>query len=150
MKTFSPEEWENVPSNTGLLLEGNGTETTYYIPVSASSSTDVSANKLKAGTGAALSAESGKTKYVLSVADGKAVFKKINATAATVAEGKAYLQFDEVIEAPLFDLDGEATGIKAVEAKSVENQKFFNLAGQQVAQPTKVLYIVNGKMVVIK
>lgn len=141
---------ENIPANTGLLLEGNGTETTYYIPVIASSSTDVSANKLKAGTGAAVAAESGKTKYVLSVSGGKAAFKKINATSATVPVGKAYLQFDEVIEAPLFDLDGEATNIKAVEAKAVENGEYYNLAGQRVAQPTKGLYIVNGKKVIIK
>ena len=87
---------------------------------------------------------------MLSVSGGKAAFKKINATAATVDEGKAYLEFNEEIEAPLFDLDGEATSIKAVEAKTVENGEYYNLAGQRVAQPTKGLYIVNGKKVIIK
>lgn len=141
----------SVPANTPVLLykKTAGAEALYF-DAKASSSTDVSANKLKAGTGDAVSAESGKTKYVLSVSGGKAAFKKINTTDATVAKGKAYLQFDEVIEAPLFDLDGEATGIKAVENSNVENQKFYNLAGQQVAQPTKGLYIVNGKKVVVK
>lgn len=137
-----------VPANTPLLL--SGAEGDYNIPVAGSSSTDVSANKLKAGTGAVVASESGKTKYVLSVSGGKAAFKKINATDATVPVGKAYLQFDETIEAPVFDLDGEATGIKAVENNNVENNKFYNLAGQQVTQPTKGLYIVNGKKVIIK
>ena len=140
-----------VPANTPLLVYGKTGKGNYNVTVVASSSTDVSANMLKAGTGAAVAAESGKTKYVLSVNDAdKAAFKKINATSATVPVGKAYLQFDEVIEAPLFDLDGEATNIKAVEAKAVENGEYYNLAGQRVAQPTKGLYIVNGKKVIIK
>lgn len=46
--------------------------------------------------------------------------------------------------------DGETTAIKAVEAKKVENGVFYNLAGQQVAQPTKGLYIVNGRKVIVK
>ncbi len=141
----------SVPANTPVLLHAlNGGGSYYSFDTRATSSTDVSANMLKAGTGAAVAAESGKTKYVLSVNGGKAAFKKINATAATVPVGKAYLQFDEVIEAPLFDLDGEATSIKAVEAKAVENGEYYNLAGQRVAQPTKGLYIVNGKKVIIK
>lgn len=142
----------SVPAGTPVLLykktEGAGT---LHFDNRASSSTDVSANLLKAGTGAAVSAETGKTKYVLSVADGKAVFKKINATAATVEEGKAYLEFDGDVSAPQFNLDGETTGIQAVESQKVAmDNKFYNLAGQQVAAPTKGLYIVNGKKVIIK
>jgi len=45
---------------------------------------------------------------------------------------------------------GDTTGINAVEAKKAENGVYYNLAGQQVAQPTKGLYIVNGKKVIIK
>ena len=48
--------------------------------------------------------------------------------------------------------DEEETGIKKIEsaASDKENGAYFNLAGQRVAQPTKGLYIVNGKKVVIK
>lgn len=142
----------SVPAGTPVLLykktEGAGT---LHFDNRASSSTDVSANLLKAGTGAAVSAEGGKTKYVLSVADGKAVFKKINATAATVVEGKAYLEFDGDVSAPQFNLDGDVTGIQAIESQKVAmDNEFYNLAGQQVAAPTKGLYIVNGKKVIIK
>ena len=138
-----------VPANTPLLLEG----ATTAIPVAASSSTDVSANKLKAGAGVAVSAESGKTKYVLSAKEGNAVFKKINATDATVPVGKAYLEFAEVISAPELDIvfDGSITGISATLVNSEKvNSEIFNLQGQRVAQPAKGLYIVNGKKVIIK
>ena len=47
--------------------------------------------------------------------------------------------------------DEDVTGINEIERmKNVENEKFYNLNGQQVAQPTRGLYIVNGKKVVIK
>ena len=135
-----------VPANTPLLLEG----TTTAIPVAASSSTDVSANKLKAGTGAAVSAEGGKTKYVLSADGSTAVFKKINATAATVAAGKAYLEFSGDVPAPMLSMGGETTGINAIDNGQLTIDNYYNLAGQRVAQPTKGLYIVNGRKVIIK
>lgn len=46
-----------------------------------------------------------------------------------------------------FDETGEATGISASlnEKGAKTNEKVFNLSGQRVSQPTKGLYIVNGK-----
>ena len=135
-----------VPAGTPLLLEG----VTTSVPVATSSSTDVSANLLKAGTGAAVSAEAGKTKYALSVADSKATFKKI-ASSATIPVGKAYLEFAEEISAPELTFDfGNTTGIENVNRETITNNRYFNLNGQRVAQPTKGLYIVNGKKVILK
>lgn len=138
-----------VPGGTGLLLKG--AEGSYTIPVVGSSSTDVSANKLVAGTGASVSKEDGKTKYVLGVsASSEAEFQKIDGTAATVAKGKAYLQFSEVISARSMSFEGdEITGIENVaapaeatlkEGKFIENGQLvivkngvkFNAAGQQM------------------
>ena len=45
---------------------------------------------------------------------------------------------------------GEITGIIAVDGTVVENGSAYNLGGQRVAQPTKGLYIVNGKKMVVK
>ncbi len=45
--------------------------------------------------------------------------------------------------------DDEATGVNELKVQKVDN-KYFNLAGQRVAQPTKGLYIVNGKKVIVK
>ena len=42
------------------------------------------------------------------------------------------------------------TGIRTVQGSGLKVNGYYNLAGQRVAQPTKGLYIVNGKTVVIK
>ena len=42
------------------------------------------------------------------------------------------------------------TVIDGIEYKTVEDGEYYNLAGQRVAQPTKGLYIVNGRKVVVK
>lgn len=46
--------------------------------------------------------------------------------------------------------DDDVTAIEAVKAQNVVKGEYFNLAGQRVAQPTKGLYIVNGKKVIVK
>ena len=49
------------------------------------------------------------------------------------------------------DIDDDVTGISTMHnSQCIMNNEFYNLAGQRVAQPTKGLYIVNGKKVVIK
>ena len=138
-----------VPAGTGLLLKGG--EGNYNIPIVASSSTNVSASLMKAGTGESVSAEGGKTKYVLGVSGSdEAEFQKIVSTAATVAKGKAYLQFNEEILARSMRFSDDITGVEKVEAAPTEakakdgkfiegNQLYiykkgvkFNAAGQQV------------------
>ena len=45
--------------------------------------------------------------------------------------------------------DDETTGITST-ALQLSTEQYFNLAGQRVAQPTRGIYIVNGKKVVIR
>lgn len=45
--------------------------------------------------------------------------------------------------------DEDVTSVNELKVQKADNQ-YFNLAGQRVAQPTKGLYIVNGKKVIIK
>ena len=45
--------------------------------------------------------------------------------------------------------DEDITSVNELKVQKADNQ-YFNLAGQRVAQPTKGLYIVNGKKVIIK
>ena len=146
-----------VPANTPLLL--NGPADTHAIPI-AESASPIGTNKLVAGTGDAISAADGKTRYVLSIndngtpendSDDFAEFQKIVSTAATVPVGKAYLEFDGEISAPSLSFDfNNSTGIENVNRETITNNRYFNLNGQRVAQPTKGLYIVNGRKVVIK
>lgn len=50
---------------------------------------------------------------------------------------------------PLFD-DSETTGITQVNGENVKANDYYNLKGQRVSQPTKGLYIVGGKKVMVK
>ena len=139
-----------VPANTPLLLKGDA-NASYTIPIALTDGTAPAGNLLKAGTGANVSPESGKTKYALSVAGGVACFKKITAARAIPA-GKAYLEFNETIAAREFlGLDGDATGIgNLTPSLSKGEGEYYDLQGRKVAQPTKGLYIVNGKKVIVK
>ena len=51
-----------------------------------------------------------------------------------------------------FDFDGETTGVADVTNTNLTNNtnEFYNLAGQRVAKPTKGLYIMNGRKVIVK
>lgn len=138
-------------ANTGLLL--NAAAGTYAIPLTTTG-TDLSAtNKLVAvaSSTAVGAAPDGYTNFVLVGGSGTASFKKITGTnSATVGAGKAYLQLAGTsFESNLFFMD-DATAINAVKSNAVENGTYYNLAGQRVVNPTKGLYIVNGKKVVVK
>lgn len=140
-----------VPANTPLLLNA-AKAGEYNIPIAAGSTTNVDGNKLVAGNGNKVSEGSGvEERYVL-VADGnKAVFRRIDSTPATVPVGKAYLEFIGETEAPILYIgSGQATGIESIEAAKAAKGVYYNMAGQRVAKPTKGLYIVNGKKVVVK
>jgi hypothetical protein len=136
---------DKVPGGTGVILQGTVGET-YTIPVAATIPDAPATNKM-VGT---LNDTNVSAEYAYALKDGK--FHPVNA--GTIAAGKAYLPASAVpASAPELAIvfDGQTTGIQGVEAqKQVENGVFYNLAGQRVAQPTKGLYIVNGKKVVMK
>ncbi len=141
-----------VAAGTPILL--NAAKGSYIIPNSFTGDADATTgNKLKAGTGDAVSAESGKTKYVLSAKEGNAVFKKIITNAATVPAGKAYLEFTGDVHAPELDIvfNGDVTGISATLVNNEKvNSEVYDLQGRKVMNPAKGLYIVNGRKVIIK
>ena len=87
--------------------------------------------------------------YVLATHGGVTGFYLWNG--GKLGSGRVYLPAST--GAPEFlALDENATGIKTI-ANSQEptaNGQYYNLNGQRVGQPTKGLYIVNGKKVIIK
>ena len=93
--------------------------------------------------------------YVLSATE--AAFKNIKTwvdkpNTLTIPAGKAYLDATGIVTAPslTFDFDG-TTGIDAVKGAEFKlNGEYIDLQGRKMAQPTKGLYIMNGKKVVIK
>ena len=68
-----------------------------------------------------------------------------------IGVGKAYLTYSGALAPEFLGFD-ETTGINAVNGSEsmVNGSEIYNLNGQRVENPTKGLYIVNGKKVVIK
>jgi hypothetical protein len=76
-------------------------------------------------------------------------------TSGTLAANKAYLEIPAGAGARalsiVFDDEQETTAIESVAPKAVAKDNiYYDLQGRRVAQPTRGLYIVNGKKVVIK
>lgn len=76
----------------------------------------------------------------------------VKSTSGMIPANRAYLPIAKEQSAPArlsITFGNEETGISSVAAVKTDNV-FFNLGGQRIAQPTKGLYIVNGKKVVLK
>ncbi len=133
---------KTVPAGEAVLLKGEAGTYSGKVIESADRLTD---NDLKLAT-ADLSGN-GKI-YVLNKVDDKVGFYKLSAE-GTLSKGKAYLESESA--APFLGFDGEdTTGINSVERGALSVEGCYTLDGRRVAQPTKGLYIVNGKKVVIK
>ena len=135
------------PASTGLILTGSK-DAVYKIAI-LDNAVSAPTNKLVATDGTSTVSSAA----VLSAGE----FHPFSG--GVIAAGKAYLPYANITGGDPFaggahsleiNFDNGTTAIKAVEAKKAENGVFYNLAGQQVAQPQKGLYIVNGKKVVIK
>ena len=136
-----------VPAGTALLLKKKTSSTSFEVPVAASA-TAPTTNYLKAGPVTFTDSET--ARYILK--NGEFYL----AGAGELAAGKAYLDLTEfVAEARqlsiVFD-DEETTGISNVDITKpeVKDNVYYNLNGQRVANPSKGLFIVNGKKVIIK
>ena len=137
-------EVASAPAGTPVLISGSEGE---HILTSEASPVDVSDNKLQAATNA-VTADG--TQYILANGGSGIGFYKAK-SGTTIAAGKAYLSSSAGSPALTFVFEGGTTGITDVKnSNTVSGFNFFNLKGQRVAQPTKGLYIVNGKKVIIK
>ena len=90
--------------------------------------------------------------YILTLKDGVTAFRKADGSTNTVAANHAYLTADGA-GASILDIDfGNTTGISTTLVNSEKRivNSVYDLQGRKVAQPTKGLYIVNGKKVIIK
>ena len=126
----------------------------FYKATAATVATPVENNGL-IGTFAATTAPQGDNFYVLS--NNKLYYT----TGATVNVGanKAYIDKSKIVNKSseakeritINFNDIEATGIEAIDAADVlNNGKIYDLSGREVSQPTRGIYIMNGKKIVIK
>ena len=144
------EEVHEVPAGTPLMLIGTA-ETEYTVPVDvAASFLAYPDNMFVAGDGT--TEFDGSTYDYILFSDG--LFYQIGS--GKVATTKAYLHCDSDptvnngSRGLTLVFGGEATGISSVNGDEVNAKGYFNLNGQRVSQPSKGLYIVEGKKVIIK
>ncbi len=138
-----------VAAGTPLLL--NASEGDHNITIAAEGDDYSTTNKLQRGAGLAVSKPAEGSAWVLGVEGEKAVFQYIDGTPATVSTDKAYLLLESTTptEARSLFLDDDVTGIKNIKVGSEDNI-YYDLQGRRVLYPTKGLYIVNGKKVILK
>ena len=141
------EDIPHIPAGEGVILKGTP-GTTYTIPVFEHGYT-VSTNLLLVSDGKVKGSDG--SIYALAEKSSVVGFYKVG-DAVTIPAGKCYLNTGT--PAPDYlGFDFGATGISEelrVKSEEFATAPIYNLAGQRVAQPTKGLYIVNGRKVVIK
>lgn len=142
---------ESVPAYLGVLLKGTAGNT-YNLKIAESTPDPVYDSPLKGVVFdiTLQQIDGSNTNFVLS----GGVFKKIKADGGnTIPAGKAYLQLPTSSgSAPnfTFSFEDDITGINMIQGDELKMNGYYNLAGQHVANPTKGLYIINGKKVVVK
>ncbi len=137
---------DKVPAGTPIVIKATAIGSPIAVSKAASTD-DVSDNKLKIGDGFTSIGGDGKYDYILSSG------KFYHASAGVLPAGKCYLHLDAAPEANELTMDfgdGDVTGINSVLGSELKVNGYFDLQGRQVAQPTKGLYIVNGRKVIIK
>lgn len=167
-KTYVPTENLVVPTGVKAYIATGESSTTLTL---------TSVPKIKAGTPVILNAE--KANYSFEVTNDEVTYSKTNLLqisdgtvtsgvfvlakidgninfykwmGGALSAGKVYVPAPAAASRDFLDFvfDNETTAIESVVKTQKVDGQYFNLAGQRVAQPTKGLYIVNGKKVVIK
>lgn len=91
----------------------------------------------------------GATDYVLGINAGVVGFYHWDSS--NLSANRAYLASTTSVKGFAINWDGETDGISAVDnGQSAKGETIYTLSGQRVSKPTRGLYIVNGKKVVIK
>ena len=153
---------EKVPSGEGILIKSNDSSKAIKdifkesdVPANEPITTQITQMLVGAPDGGSIEPEEGdKTNFVLAKKDGVVGFYKV-AQQGTLAPNKAYLQ----IPTASLTVTSGANGITFVEdgttaiqsvTTATTDDAWYTLQGVRVAQPTRGLYIHNGKKVVVK
>ena len=142
---------DNIPANTGVIL--SGAKGVYQFATTDETAATTIGNLLK-GTSASMTFPTGDNYYVLyyDLTEKRYEFRHAS---GILAANKAYLEIPSGNTPArlgiIFD-EGETTTISELKAQKtvIDDGAYYNLAGQRVDKPTKGLYIVNGKKIIIK
>lgn len=142
-------EVEDRKVNSPMPVVLKSTTSNIVMSVTTSSAGDSNTNHLSGWAGPGNLAADGNM-YVLNNGTQGVGFYKLK-DGKSLSPGKAFLYYSGSGGAREFFGFDEATGIDATLMNSEKvNSEVYDLQGRRVAQPTKGLYIVNGKKVVIK
>ena len=134
-----------------VLLYSETANDSQEIPVIAETeATADPTNKLVRGTDEAITWSETEKFYVLNTTDTPAFYRANN---SLVAASKAYLDLTGLsANARSFTLSfgNETLGITEANRETMTDNRYYNLNGQRMTQPTKGLYIINGKKVMMK
>lgn len=138
---------KTIPANTAVLLNAEAGDYAFAVSTEAGTDTELNDNELKAGTGAKAT---GKEYCLTQLGNDNVGFMKVQ-VGVEIPAGKAYLEVPEQsASANFFALDDTVTAIKNIETEKTEDNAYYTLQGVKVVNPTKGIYIHNGKKVVIK
>ena len=141
--TLTPVANRIIPAGNAVILKSSAeTITLTYDETDAM----LSGNQLQ-GTTAEMTGAEGNI-YVLNKGTNGVGFYKLKST-GTIGANKAYLTYSAPTPARGFFGFDETTGIEMPTAESNANAVVYDLQGRRVQNPTKGLYIVNGKKVFI-
>ena len=135
-----------IPAGKAVILKSSSSSITL---TPATTTATLEGNQLQ-GTTTTIDGSAGNI-YVLSKGAKGVGFYKLSST-GTIGANKAYLTYSGS-GAPSFlnFVEGNVTGIEMPKAETTNSDaEVYDLQGRRVANPTKGLYIVNGKKVVIK
>ena len=154
---------EKVPNGEGILIKSNDSSKAIKdifkesdVPANEPITTQITQMLVGAPAGGSIEPEEGdKTNFVLAKKDGVVGFYKV-AQQGALASNKAYLQIPTAsltstsgANGITFVEDG-TTAIQSVTTATTTDDAWYTLQGVRVAQPTRGLYIHNGKKVVVK
>lgn len=135
-----------IPANTPVLLNGSG-EATFTGATAAVAAT--ANNAAYALTGVFEKTKVAQGSYVLQNLDGGIGFYKVASDDIYVNPFRAYLTAQASGSRIAISFDNVATGIQTVAAQQGDDA-VYDLQGRRVSAPTKGLYIVGGKKVMMK
>ena len=146
------KEVTKVAAGVPVILNGSATDYTFHYTTETTDNVDDNQLQVSDGT----KKGDGSTIYVLANKNDVVGFYLVEDGSAIPA-GKAYLSVSDgdakIRQFIGFGDDNETTGITMVQGEGFMvngSDNYYDLQGRRVAQPTKGLYIVNGKKVIIK
>lgn len=152
--TLTANEGTEIPARTAVVLINSEAATSTILTPTSGLSSVVSedANLLKGTLSSkSLDLSDATNYYSLGKLDGEIGFYKFSGGTINLGANKAYLEVPAAgaIKGFTFSFGGE-DAIRGIENDTFVNSTWLNLAGQRVNKPSRGVYIIGGKKVIVK